>query len=416
MVAAATASVAQTAVCEKSLTENENKFRCNNHKKKKGSLNTEIIAKSKKRLKPSNSSPVNDKKDRTGSTTQLDDFVGAGLDNLGNTCYMNSILQCLIHTCNLIEKLSLHKKSLGYQPGHNDDGKCILCCLYNLAKCSQKLSGSHFEPKGIHSKIPDIAKKFLPGRQEDAHEFLRLLLDSLDVMASKQDKESEQGKRIVNDTFGGKISTQVTCTNCGTKSGVTDPIQDLSLEIDSEKISTIEDALEHFTESETLDGENKYSCEKCKEKTVAQKQIRIHDLPPVLVVQLKRFQLYKKVSKRIPFLESLEVDCAEAVNSNDETKLSAVSTNELKLSTERSSKRKSVEELDSTSGKVRVNCELYGIVVHSGFSRNGGHYFCYLKRGGSWYRFDDSIVSKTTWDAVKSEEAYILFYKTNHGR
>uniref|UniRef100_A0A7S3LR14 ubiquitinyl hydrolase 1 n=1 Tax=Aplanochytrium stocchinoi TaxID=215587 RepID=A0A7S3LR14_9STRA len=335
------------------------------------------------------------------------DFVGAGLNNLGNTCYINSILQCLIHTRGLVKRLKLHKTNLGYTKEHNENGDCMLCTMYNLVQCSCKLSGKNFAPRGIHSKLSVIAKQFLPGRQEDAHEFLRLLLDSLDVTAGKQDGDSEQVRNIIDYTFGGKMQTLVTCSECGKESGATDPIQDLSLEIDDYHIENVEDAFGHFTASETLNGDNKYYCEVCKKKVEATKQIRMKALPPILVVQLKRFQLSMKISKTVSFSEKLKTICYEDPTDTLPGE-SAGSPDNVP-----GSKKRKRTSIGKDSDQRVTEADLYGVVVHSGHSKKYGHYYCYIKIGAEWYRFNDSTVTKTTWEDVKKEEAYILFYETH---
>lgn len=65
-------------------------------------------------------------------------------------------------------------------------------------------------------------------------QFLRLLLDACDV----------KGSDVVENVFGGKIRTGVTCCECHKSSGVVDPIQDLSLEIDCNEVDSVSSAVE----------------------------------------------------------------------------------------------------------------------------------------------------------------------------
>jgi ubiquitin carboxyl-terminal hydrolase 36/42 len=60
------------------------------------------------------------------------------------------------------------------------------------------------------------------------------------------------------------IWTQVTCLSCKYASNTYDPFMDLSLEIT--KAPSVYKALAHFTQTEVLDGANKYQCSKCKKK------------------------------------------------------------------------------------------------------------------------------------------------------
>ena len=71
------------------------------------------------------------------------------------------------------------------------------------------------------------------------------------------------------------------------------------------------DCLQHFTAVETLGHSNAYFCETCKRKSTATKQLTIHTLPNILVIQLKRFSfagsLGGKISRHIAFETELDM-------------------------------------------------------------------------------------------------------------
>ena len=54
--------------------------------------------------------------------------------------------------------------------------------------------------------------------------------------------------------------------------------------------------------------------------------------------------------------------------------------------------------------------DLYGVVNHFG-NMAGGHYTAFVLSHGEWYEYDDSSVEKVTESAVKTRNAYCLFYK-----
>ncbi|XP_061209334.1 ubiquitin carboxyl-terminal hydrolase 36-like, partial [Neopsephotus bourkii] len=54
---------------------------------------------------------------------------------------------------------------------------------------------------------------------------------------------------------------------------------------------------------------------------------------------------------------------------------------------------------------------LYAVLVHSGYSCNAGHYYCYVKASnGQWYKMNDSVVCHSNIKSVLNQEAYLLFY------
>ena len=54
-------------------------------------------------------------------------------------------------------------------------------------------------------------------------------------------------------------------------------------------ISTLEDCFELFTEQEELTDENSWFCPNCRKQTNAYKKLCISEVPPILIIHLKRF-------------------------------------------------------------------------------------------------------------------------------
>lgn len=178
--------------------------------------------------------------------------------------------------------------------------------------------------------------------------------------------------------FGGRIRSQVKCSQCGYESNTYDPFLDLSLEINH--AHTIEKALKLFTAVEVLDGGNKYKCPRQDKAVRAEKRMTIESSPNVLVLQLKRFEFSfsgRKVSKPVAFSEALDLS-----------------------------------PYLSTKPHEPVVYDLYGVLVHQGHSMHSGHYYCFVKSSGGseWHKFDDTRVHATAIRNVMGQLPYILFY------
>ncbi|KAL0270973.1 UNVERIFIED_CONTAM: hypothetical protein PYX00_008230 [Menopon gallinae] len=220
--------------------------------------------------------------------------VGSGMANLGNTCYLNSTLQALFHVPALVNWLvseTAHQKCEQNSEIqlHPDD---ITCSVIKTFKCSQQKTGNVMKPISVYSKLKAICKHLTHGSQEDAHEFMRYLLESLEknyltrFQGHKLDNASKETTPI-NQIFGGYIRTEVTCLSCKAVSTTFQHFQDLPLDI--RKASTLNDALAGYFERERLpECEDAYKCEKCNRKVAATKKFTIEKPPNVLCVQLKR--------------------------------------------------------------------------------------------------------------------------------
>ena len=96
------------------------------------------------------------------------------------------------------------------------------------------------------------------GRQEDSHEFMCFLMDSLSkgFIKNGADPKNEPMKSL----FGFTLRSTVTCFSCKHESHVHDPAMDLNLDING--CDSLEKALALYTKPDILSGRNKYKCEK----------------------------------------------------------------------------------------------------------------------------------------------------------
>ncbi|KAJ2999284.1 hypothetical protein HDV02_003217 [Globomyces sp. JEL0801] len=300
--------------------------------------------------------------------------VGPGLNNAGNTCYLNSVLQCLSYTKSLVKLC--HSTE---HPNHCQLAKthkfCSMCSMIEHIK-SVNNSRSSFTPKPFVQNLKLIAKHFRPYRQEDSHEFLRFLVDGMHNSLNGKKKTKSDIERI----FGGKIRSQIKCLHCNSLSNTNDPILDLSLDI--RNCGSIEHALKRYTAIETLNKDNQYKCEKCNHLRDAEKRITIDSLPQTLVIHVKRFDFGRKgtkINRHISFTETLNV--SPYVSSDKK-------------------------------GQGNIEYELFGVNMHAGHSCNSGHYYSFIKSSdGNWYKMDDSSVKPVPISSVLQQAGYMFFYQ-----
>ncbi|KAG4402510.1 hypothetical protein GLYMA_02G213400v4 [Glycine max] len=213
-----------------------------------------------------------------------------GLINCGNSCYANAVLQCLAVTPPLTAYLlqGLHSKSCANK-------KWCFTCEFESLILKSKDTNSPMSPLGILSQLQNIGSQLGNGREEDAHEFLRLVVETMQSVCLMESGDNmsdslKEETNLMGLTFGGYLQSKIKCMKCGGKSERQERMMDLTVEIEGE-IATLEEALRQFTSAETLDGENKYRCVRCKSYEKAKKKMTVLEAPNVLTIALKRFQV-----------------------------------------------------------------------------------------------------------------------------
>ncbi|CAI9773526.1 unnamed protein product [Fraxinus pennsylvanica] len=323
-----------------------------------------------------------------------------GLKNLGNSCYLNSVLQCLTYTPPLANFCLrfLHSSNCDVGASKEKKSECPFCILEKRIVRSLSIEAALDTPLKINSCLRIFAEHFRVGRQEDAHEFLRYALDACHSTCLRLKRLQHQrrkggvdnggnsggsGNTVVKEIFGGAMQSQVKCLSCGSESNKVDDIMDISLDVLHS--GSLKEALQRFFQPEVLDGNNKYKCDNCKKLVAARKQMSILQAPNVLVIQFKRFEgmFGGKIDKPIAFGETLVLSNYMCKASED----------------------------------PHPEYNLFGTIVHSGFSPNSGHYYAYIKDAlGHWYCCNDSYVSLSTLREVLSEKVYILFFSRTKQR
>lgn len=254
-----------------------------------------------------------------GKCPEASGRVITGLQNLGNTCFMNSILQCLAYAPMITEYFcsDLYYTDVNSTAKYGSGGELAIQFGALIARLNFH-TNRYLEPISFRESVMKHIG-FAGSEQQDSHEFLMMLFDKLHHDLNLQEKMKlfdsgeengttdtndssnediratgikfwrkhlKSNKSIISDTFEGIFLSTLICTICDSRSNTFEVFNCLSLPIPSDSRCHVTDCLSHFSKPEMI--EAAWECPKCKAKREAIKEIVICKLPKILIIHLKR--------------------------------------------------------------------------------------------------------------------------------
>ncbi|KAG7958448.1 hypothetical protein I3843_10G021400 [Carya illinoinensis] len=279
-----------------------------------------------------------------------------GLKNQGATCYMNSLLQTLYH-------IPYFRKAVYHMPTTENDmpSGSIPLALQSLFYKLQYNDSSVATKELTKSFGWDTYDSFM---QHDVQELNRVLCEKLE---DKMKGTVVEG--TIQQLFEGHHMNYIECINVDYKSTRKESFYDLQLDVKG--CRDVYASFDKYVEVERLEGDNKYHAEEHGLQD-AKKGVLFIDFPPVLQLQLKRFEYdfmrdtMVKINDRYEFPLQLDLD------------------------------RENGKYLSPEADKSARNLyTLHSVLVHSG-GVHGGHYYAFIRPtlSDQWFKFDDERVTK----------------------
>ena len=330
----------------------------------------------------------------------------SGLANLGNTCFVNSCIQVLVHIKELNDVFDI--KNIRKRLNKTSDS--LIFVEYDNIRRLMWSKNCTISPSGWIKTIHNVARHkghilFTDYSQNDIHEFLLFLMDCFHnslkrnvemnvkgTIQNDQDKYAQACFTMVKNMYEKEYSeifkifygVHVSNTYSVQEPSkllnfVPEPYFIVDLPMSNKKEPTIYDCFDTYFEGEKLEGDNAWFNEKTNKKEDVTRNISFWSFPDVLILSFKRFtNTLRKDQRLIDFpLDNLDIR-KYATGYNKDTYI----------------------------------YDLCGVCNHSG-NVMGGHYTAYVRNNDNkWYNFNDTQVNEINdTSKIISTYAYCLFYK-----
>uniref|UniRef100_A0A8C7H5B0 Ubiquitin carboxyl-terminal hydrolase n=1 Tax=Oncorhynchus kisutch TaxID=8019 RepID=A0A8C7H5B0_ONCKI len=389
-----------------------------------------------------------------------------GLRNLGNTCYMNSILQVLSHLhifreCFLRLELlasAVHGQLLVPSPGgpvsssplaqrrgpqvgvglsggasrarsmeliqpKEPSSKHISLCheLHTLFQVMWSGKWALVSPFAMLHSVWQLIPAFRGYAQQDAQEFLCELLDKVQHelestgthmppagVSTGQRHLIKQVLSVVNTIFHGQLLSQVTCLACDHRSNTVEPFWDLSLEFPERYHSNSRESAAQVS-CQLTEMLAKFTETEALEGNIYacdqcnSKRRRFSSKPVILTEAQKQLMVHK-----LPQVLRLHLKRFRWSGRNHREKIGVHVSFDQLLNMEPYCCR----DPSPKSSPKHFLYELSSVVMHHGKGFGSGHYtaYCYNKEGRFWVHCNDSKLNVCSVEEVCRAQAYILFY------
>ena len=320
-----------------------------------------------------------------------------GLKNVGNTCYMNAVMQGISVMTELLDDLEVIREEEGSLAPNS--------LAHNLLNTLQIINGNRKAPPGassaeaVRKAIGAVCHKFASNEQQDAHEFLVQMIMMLhkeikelktrnpriDTVPSQPAKRCEADSSVIRDHLSTSIQKKITCVSCGNTKLVEERIWDTAICLtENSGPNTMESALEHYRANEAVAA----ACAHCENQQAVIRQTTTKS-PHTVIVHVKRFATragtngYIKLDNNVSAPQWLSVVQATG---------------------------------DLAPSSMNDRYELRAMIVHLGCGPEVGHYICYRKMtNGGWALCDDETVTPLKELPVESisRNMYLAIYTRN---
>ncbi|KAH0545241.1 hypothetical protein FGG08_000695 [Glutinoglossum americanum] len=336
-----------------------------------------------------------------------------GLENLGNTCYMNSVIQCLSGTLPLRRYFQEGNYKRDIQRENEWGTKGLMPEIYaNLIRHLWD-SYHYISPKTFRDFCGRLRPDFKTSEQQDAAEFLTFLMDylheDLNINSNRSPlkalNEAEERRREVlpiqiasrlewdrrthnnlsqiSSRFSVQYASRLQCLTCNTTSTSYGTEYCIPLEIPAKGRINIHECLRNYTKEEKFEKENNWRCPSCKKIRESTRKITITRAPEILVINLKRFHNRGAQTTKIKTWVDFPLDGLD---------MTPFVTPPLSGQDARQWPALLAEPLVETTPPFKYG--LYGVVNHYGVSLKSGHYIALRRVNPStWAEFNDRHVT-----------------------